>query len=129
MSYRAIRAQIVPDYFHLTKNQIQVEDLNGIPLLSTRDLSIQGWNFVVKRTADIVLAILAGALLWPFLALIALAIRLDSPGSIIYQQTRIGKNGKPFSCFKFRSMVIDADSRRHEIDALNEATGPLFQNA
>ncbi|MEZ4616564.1 MAG: undecaprenyl-phosphate glucose phosphotransferase [Caldilineaceae bacterium] len=122
-----IRAQIVPDYFQLTKNQIQVEDLNGIPLLSTRELSIQGWNYVVKRTADIVLSLLAGIVLWPLLALIAAAIRLDSPGPIIYKQRRIGKNGKPFACYKFRSMVVNADARRHEIATLNEATGPLFK--
>ncbi len=122
-----VRAQIVPDYFHLTKNQVQVEDLNGIPLLSTRELSIQGWNYIVKRTADIVLSVLVLLLVWPLLALIALAIRLDSPGSIIYQQLRIGKHGKPFACYKFRSMVANADARRHEVAGLNEATGPLFK--
>ncbi len=124
---KQIRAQIVPDYFHLTKNQVQVEDFNGIPLLSTRDLSIQGWNYIVKRTVDILLSALTVLLAWPVMAAIALAIRLDSPGAIIYQQTRIGKNGKPFACYKFRSMVADADARRHEIDSFNEASGPLFK--
>lgn len=122
-----VQAQIVPDYFHLTKNQIQVEDFNGIPLLSTRDLSIQGWNYIVKRTADLLLATLAGLVAWPLMGLIALAIRLDSPGPVIYKQSRIGKNGKPFFCYKFRSMVVDADARKAEIAALNEASGPLFK--
>ncbi|MCB0063942.1 MAG: sugar transferase [Caldilineaceae bacterium] len=123
----AVRAQIVPDYFHLTKNQIQVEVFNGIPLLSTRDISIRGWNYIVKRTADLILAGVAGVVAGPLMGLIALAIRLDSPGPIIYTQTRIGKNGKPFPCYKFRSMVVDADARKHEIAALNEASGPLFK--
>lgn len=122
-----IRAQVVPDYFHLTRNQIQVEDFNGIPLLSPRDLSIRGWNYVVKRSADILLSLLAGLIAGPLMALIALTIRLDSPGPVIYRQTRVGKQGKPFSCYKFRSMVTDADARRQEIADLNEATGPLFK--
>jgi exopolysaccharide biosynthesis polyprenyl glycosylphosphotransferase len=124
---RNIRAQLVPDYFQLTKNQVQVEDLNGIPLLSRRELSIQGWNYVVKRTADLIMVTLTVLFAWPVMATIALAIRLDSPGPILYKQTRIGKNGKPFACYKFRSMVVDADARRQEIANLNEASGPLFK--
>jgi len=122
-----IRAQLVPDYFHFTKNQVRVEDLNGIPLLGTRDLSIQGWNYIVKRTADIVLCVGALLLGWPLILGIVLAIYVDSQGPIIYKQQRIGKNGKPFACYKFRSMVADADARRHEIAMLNESTGPLFK--
>ncbi len=122
-----LRAQIVPDYFHLTRNQIQVEDFNGIPLLSTRELSIQGWNYIVKRTTDLLLSVVAGLVAGPLMLLIALAIRLDSPGPIIYTQTRIGKNGKPFPCYKFRSMVVDAEARKQEIAAFNEASGPLFK--
>ncbi|MCB0110482.1 MAG: sugar transferase [Caldilineaceae bacterium] len=122
-----IRAQLVPDYFHFTKNQVQVDDLNGIPLLSTRDLSIQGWNYIVKRSADIFLSVVAVLLGWPLMVGIALAIRFDSAGPVIYKQERVGKNGKTFACYKFRSMVVDADARRHEIAQLNESTGPLFK--
>ncbi|MEZ4861354.1 MAG: sugar transferase [Caldilineaceae bacterium] len=122
-----IRAQVVPDFFQLTKAQLQVEELNGIPLLSTRELSIQGWNLVVKRATDLVFTLALGVVALPVIALIALAIRLDSAGPIIYTQVRVGKNGKPFTCYKFRSMVTDADNLRKEIDNLNEATGPLFK--
>lgn len=124
---QTVHAQIVPDYFHLTKNQVQVEDFNGIPLLSTRELSIQGWNYIVKRTADLIISFLAGLFAGPMMALIALAIRLDSPGPVFFKQLRIGKNGKPFYCYKFRSMVIDADARKDEFAAQNEASGPLFK--
>lgn len=122
-----LRAQIVPDVFQVTKNQLQVEELNGIPLLSTRELSIQGWNLVIKRATDLAITAIVGVLLLPLLALIALAIRLDSAGPIIYRQSRIGKNGQPFTCHKFRSMVSDADELRNTIAKLNEATGPLFK--
>ena len=122
-----IRAQIVPDFFQLTKNQLQVEELDGIPLLRSRDLSIQGWNLVLKRAADLVLIVLLGLVALPVVALIALAIRMNSAGPVIYRQTRIGKNGKPFTCYKFRSMITGADSQQGLVAKMNEATGPLFK--
>jgi exopolysaccharide biosynthesis polyprenyl glycosylphosphotransferase len=122
-----VHAQIVPDFFQLTKDQLYVEVINGIPLISTRLVSIQGWNLVVKRAADWLLGLCCAMIGLPLLALIALAIRLDSPGPIIYTQTRIGKNGKPFACFKFRSMVDGADELRENLANLNEASGPLFK--
>jgi len=124
---QGLRAQIVPDFFQLTKNQLQVEVINGIPLLSTRELSIQGWNYILKRTIDLLLTAIAAVVTLPLMGLIALAIRLDSPGPIIYQQIRVGKQGNSFACYKFRSMVHDAEQRRHEIAELNEASGPLFK--
>ena len=64
---RGVRAQVVPDLFQLTKNQMKVEDLNGIPLISTREVSIQGWNLVVKRFFDVILALIMAILGTPFL--------------------------------------------------------------
>lgn len=125
--HHQIRAQIVPDFFQFTRQQLQVDELNGIPLLGTRDLSIQGWNLVLKRAADLLITTVAGVLMLPVTALIAVAIRLDSVGPVIYEQTRIGKNGKPFTCYKFRSMVTHADELRDTLAELNEATGPLFK--
>jgi len=122
-----VRAQVVPDLFQLTKNQMQVEDLNGIPLISTREVSIRGWNLVIKRISDVILTLLFSIIVAPIGLVIAIAIWIDTHGSIFYAQTRIGKNGEPFKCYKFRSMVMDADNLRHQIDGLNEATGPLFK--
>ncbi|GAA3542587.1 hypothetical protein AFL01nite_09890 [Aeromicrobium flavum] len=71
-----------------------------------------------------VLAIVFGA---PLMALIALAIRLDSRGPVIYRQERTGKDGVPFVIYKFRTMVVDADQRVEELRELNEGSGPLFK--
>ena len=122
-----IHAYVVPDLFQLTKNQMQVEDLNGVPLLTTRDISIQGWNLVIKRTFDLVIGLVAGIVALPILLLLALAIRLDSPGPILYSQVRVGKNEKTFRVYKFRSMVSNAEALQPEVQELNESTGPLFK--
>jgi exopolysaccharide biosynthesis polyprenyl glycosylphosphotransferase len=122
-----IKAQVVPDLFQLTKNQMQVEEINGIPLISTREVSIAGGNLILKRMFDLVFSTLIGVISLPISALIALAIRLDSPGPILYAQTRVGKNGQQFRIYKFRSMVSNAEARRGEVACLNEATGPLFK--
>jgi exopolysaccharide biosynthesis polyprenyl glycosylphosphotransferase len=122
-----VRAQVVPDFFQLTKEQLHVEVLNGIPLLSTREVSIRGWNLWLKRSVDLALGLLLGGISLPLMALIALAIRLDSPGPVVYSQWRIGKHGRPFLCYKFRSMVKDADELQPTLASLNEASGPLFK--
>jgi exopolysaccharide biosynthesis polyprenyl glycosylphosphotransferase len=122
-----VAAYAVPDLFQLTKNQMKVEELNGIPLLSTRDLSIRGFNAVFKRGFDIVVgALMALVALIPAL-LIAAAIRLDTPGPVLYSQVRVGKNGRPFRCYKFRSMVSNAEQLREQVALLNESSGPLFK--
>ena len=124
---RKVRVQVVPDLFQLTKNQMEVEDLNGIPLISTRQVSIQGWNLVIKRGFDVILALALAIVGAPVLLLIALAIRLDSKGPILYAQERVGRDGNLFKCFKFRSMVVGADEMRSELSTMNEASGPLFK--
>jgi exopolysaccharide biosynthesis polyprenyl glycosylphosphotransferase len=123
----AVRAQVVPDLFQLTKNQVYVEELNGIPLISNRDVSIQGWNLIIKRASDLFFGVVGGLLTLPLCGLIALAIKLDSPGPVFYTHTRIGRNGVPFRCYKFRSMVEGAANMQEDLGELNEATGPLFK--
>ena len=68
-------------------------------------------QLIAKRAMDIVLSACALAVLWPLLLLIALAIWIDDPGPVVYRQVRVGRNGKTFRIFKFRSMVMDADKK------------------
>lgn len=68
-------------------------------------------QLIAKRAMDIVLSACALAVLWPLLLLIALAILIDDPGPVFYRQVRVGRNGKTFRIFKFRSMVMDADKK------------------
>lgn len=122
-----VRAQIVPDFFQMTRDQMEIDELNGIPLMSKREVVIKGWNFAIKRVTDILFAGAAALIFSPIVALIAIAIKLDSPGPVIYSQTRVGRNGKTFPCHKFRSMVQGADQMMEALTPLNEASGPLFK--
>ncbi len=124
---RNVRALVVPDLFQVTMNQVYVDDFNGIPLIGTRGLSIQGWNLIIKRASDLVIGGIGTLLGAPFIAFIALAIKLDSPGPVLFRQTRVGRNGEEFTCYKFRSMVDGADQMQVELLNENEATGPLFK--
>jgi len=80
-----------------------------------------------RRALDITLSFAALLLLLPIFVLIALLIRLDSPGPVLFIQRRVGKNGREFSVFKFRSMYMDAEQRLEILLGANERTGPVFK--
>ena len=81
----------------------------------------------LRRMLDLVISATALLLLLPILALIALAIRLNSPGPVLFIQRRVGKNGQEFPVFKFRSMYADAEQRLDALLGTNERTGPVFK--
>jgi exopolysaccharide biosynthesis polyprenyl glycosylphosphotransferase len=91
---------------------------------STPDAS---WQVVGKQLIDFVGALLMLAVCSPALLFAAVAIRLTSPGPILFRQQRCGLNGRPFTMLKFRSMVTDAEQRKHELEQLNEMSGPVFK--
>jgi len=80
-----------------------------------------------KRTIDIIFSLLGLLFLWPFFLLVALFIKLGSPGPIIFKQKRVGKYGKIFIMYKFRTMVKDAEELKKKYRYLNEADGPVFK--
>jgi exopolysaccharide biosynthesis polyprenyl glycosylphosphotransferase len=122
-----IRVRIVPDLFQMSLNRVDVDSLNGIPLIAVREPALHGWGVRVKRGLDIALSLTLLVLLAPLIAVIALAIRLNSPGPVFFLQQRVGRDGRLFTCFKFRSMVDGADGVRGDLMDRNEATGPIFK--
>ena len=122
-----VEFRVAPDLYELSFDRIDVGDLSGIPLIGLKELSLTGWNLVVKRAMDLALTLLAAPIVLPLAAIIILAIRRDSPGQAIFRQLRIGKGGRPFTAYKFRTMVADAEARKAELAALNEADGPIFK--
>ncbi|WP_431979892.1 sugar transferase [Streptomyces qinglanensis] len=99
----------------------------GLHLLHVDPPLRRGPQLALKSALDRTGAVLGLVLLAPLLALIALVIRLDSPGPALYRQTRAGHRGAPFTMWKFRSMVVDADRLRPQLAAANEVDGPLFK--
>ena len=123
-----VRARIVPDLFQLQLGRVEVNSLNGVPLLSLREMAFPRHQQVVKRVMDVLLASTALVLLAPLMALIALAIKVDSPqGPVLFRQVRVGKDGRYFYLYKFRSMVPEAEALKPRLAAMNEADGPLFK--
>jgi exopolysaccharide biosynthesis polyprenyl glycosylphosphotransferase len=122
-----VRARVVPDLFQLALNQVDVADVGGIPLIGIKEAAIPRVGRMIKRGLDISLALLALIIAAPFMALIAIVVKLESPGPALFRQTRIGECGRTFSMIKFRSMRHGAEAEKTKLLALNEADGPLFK--
>ena len=119
--------RMVPDLFELSFDRVDIGEFDGLPLIGLRDVSIQGFNMVMKRALDLALTIVVSPFVLLLSAIIAIAIKIDSPGSIVFAQTRVGVNGRHFKVYKFRTMVEDAEARKAELITQNEADGPIFK--
>ena len=108
--------RVFPDVFQIIASEISIDDLNGLPLLTVRDVALRGWRLALKRAMDFVVSAITLVLLSPFLMLLALLIKLDSPGPVFYAQERMGLDARPFPMLKFRSMREDAEKE----------TGPVW---
>jgi exopolysaccharide biosynthesis polyprenyl glycosylphosphotransferase len=104
-----ISIKVFPDMFQLMAGQMSIGELGGLPLLNVRDVALRGWRMVLKRGMDFVVSAIALVFLSPLLVLIALLIKRDSPGPVFFVQERMGLDGKPFPCVKFRTMRADAE--------------------
>ncbi|MFQ5436661.1 MAG: sugar transferase, partial [Anaerolineae bacterium] len=122
-----VRAQVVPDLLQLSLNRVEFNNMAGIPMLGVRDVSISSWQRILKRSLDWIGVIVLAIPALFVTAVISIAIKLDSPGPVFYSARRIGRNGKQFPMFKFRSMVLDAEKQKDALQAYNEADGPIFK--
>ncbi len=122
-----VRARIVPDLFQMSLSRVDIEDLGGLPVIGIKEISIRGWNLVFKRAIDFAVALSGLIFLSPLSALVALAIKLESRGPVLFKQLRVGKGGRPFVLYKFRSMHEGAEKEQEKLAALNEAEGPIFK--
>lgn len=107
---------------------VEFTNIGGIPCLSFYCPTIPGGGFWIKRSFDFCFTTLFLMLSFPIYIVIALAIKLDSPGPVFYRQTRIGLRGEPFKVWKFRTMKTNAEQLQKELEALNETKdGVLFK--
>lgn len=110
-----VNIRLVPQYTDLAFLQVNVENFSGMPLLTLKEPVLTPYQRLMKRSFDIVVTLAIMIVALPLMGVIALLIRLDSPGGVIFQQKRIGEGGRPFTMYKFRSMVQDAEWQQEEI--------------
>jgi len=110
MARECVEVKLVPDVLQYATLQATLEDVDGTPVINLSQVPLQGWNSMVKRSMDLLIAAAALVVLVPFLPLVALAIWFEDRGPIFYRQERMGLDGKPFMIVKFRSMRINAEA-------------------
>ena len=115
------------DLFSKANPNTYVQQLAGYSVISFTLQSMDSRRMLIKRLMDIVGSLIGCVLTLLITPFVALAIKIDSPGPVFFSQTRIGKNGRRFKIWKFRSMYIDAEERKKELEAQNEIKGLMFK--
>jgi exopolysaccharide biosynthesis polyprenyl glycosylphosphotransferase len=124
---RGVTVRIAPSTMEILIHRAEFVPGQSVPLFELRPPVFEGFDYLLKRGFDLVVATLLLVALLPLLAACALGVRLSSPGPVIYRSVRRGVGGEPFACLKFRTMYKDADQRQADLESLNEANGALFK--
>jgi exopolysaccharide biosynthesis polyprenyl glycosylphosphotransferase len=118
---------VSPGIVEVAGPRLSIRPVAGLSLLHLERPAMRGGRMLIKRLLDRLLSSALFLVLSPVLAVIALAVKLGSPGPVLFRQLRIGEDGRPFEMLKFRSMVADAEDRRAELHAVDEGNGVLFK--
>lgn len=118
---------VVPRLTDVAGPRMHVAPVGGLPMVHVDLPEFTGFAYSVKRLIDIIGSAFALLALLPVFAAIALAIKLDDGGPVVFRQQRVGRDGREFTMHKFRSMVTDAEKRRMELEESNEGAGALFK--
>jgi len=109
LALHTVDVKIVPDLFQYVTLYGGLEEFGGLPIVSLQGGPLEGWNLVAKRAFDILFSSLALLLVSPLMLLIAVAVKLTSPGPVLYRQERMGMDGAVFPILKFRTMRVDSE--------------------
>lgn len=118
---------VAPGIVEVFGPRVTLEPTAGLSLIHVNAAESRRSRIVAKRVFDTSFALGMLLVLSPLLLVIAVAVKVTSPGPVLFRQTRVGKEGREFSMLKFRSMVVDAEDRLAELRAANQADGPLFK--
>jgi exopolysaccharide biosynthesis polyprenyl glycosylphosphotransferase len=124
---RGVAVHIAPSTMEILIDRAEFVPGQTVPLFKLRPPVFEGIDFALKRGFDLVMSIVSLAILSPVLLATALAVKLSSRGPVIYRSVRPGMAGKPFHCFKFRTMREHADQVQDDLESLNEKSGALFK--
>jgi exopolysaccharide biosynthesis polyprenyl glycosylphosphotransferase len=119
LSELGVHVDLIPSWSDVVGARLQLHEMEGVPLLTLPRPSLGRWSLRLKRALDLAFGITALVLLAPLLLAFAVAIKLDSPGPVLFRQRRVGKGDRPFEVFKFRSMHVDAEARKDAVAELN----------
>jgi exopolysaccharide biosynthesis polyprenyl glycosylphosphotransferase len=122
-----IRLRFMADIFDIQVARVSLSEVKGIPLLNMEPVAQDSQQLLAKRVFDFITTLLSIPFLAPIFLIVAILIKLDSPGPVFFIQQRVGIRKHVFPMFKFRSMHIDAETRLKDIEHLNEAEGPIFK--
>lgn len=122
------KLHVIPSYSEKFWGHAHFEIIEGLPVITSSPVLSNYWFFAYKRSFDVIISILLIVILFPLLIITSIAIKLDSKGSIFYKYQRVGRNGKLFYIYKFRSMIMNADKEKDKLVNLNsDNKGPLFK--
>lgn len=124
---RDVRAQVIPDLLQLSMNRVDFNNMAGIPIIGVREVHLNRTSRLLKRAMDLVIVALLSVPALLLTVVMAIAIKLDSPGPVFYSGARVGRDGRLFRMYKFRSMVADAEQQKAALQLHNEADGPIFK--
>lgn len=127
LTTREVGMVMAPALTDIAGPRIHTQPVAGLPLIHVTTPRLDGPKGLAKRGFDLAATLTLLALLAVPMLVIALWVKLDSPGPVIFRQTRIGRAGEPFRMMKFRSMVVDAETQLTKLDVKNEGNGPLFK--
>ena len=122
-----VRVSVLPRMFEAVGAAVEFDDVDGLTMLGVRRFGLVRSSHLLKRAFDIVAGSIVLLLVSPLMAAIAVAIRLDTQGPVFFRQPRVGRDGRHFRIFKYRSMVTDADDQKDRLRELNEAGAGLFK--
>ena len=122
-----VGVHVMSSWFGNRPGRAYFDDFHGVPVITFKTVEHKTEDLMLKKMLDILASFILILFFLPIMAIIAMAIKLTSPGPIFFVQTRSGLNGRPFKFYKFRTMVKDAESKIDELKGLNEMNGPVFK--
>lgn len=121
-----VTVRLVVDFYKRRRANSYVSTVGTYPVITYHTITLNSYEQMVKRIMDILGGLVGIILFSPFMLVTAIAIKLDSPGPVLFKQTRVGQNGRHFKIYKFRSMYLDAEERKKELMAQNEMEGGVM---
>lgn len=121
-----VTVRLVVDFYKRRRANSYVSTVGTYPIITYHTITLNSYEQMIKRVMDIFGGLVGILISSPIMLVTAIAIKIDSPGPVLFKQTRVGQNGRQFRIYKFRSMYIDAEERKKELMAQNEIEGGVM---